>query len=62
MASTIFLAASFKSEADKIFSLDLSNISLPCSKFVPANLTTREQINSFPSQHQPRLELKHHNA
>ena len=41
IASTIFLAASFKSEADNIFKLDLSNISFPSLKFVPANLTTK---------------------
>ena len=41
IASTTFLAASFKSDADNIFKFDLSKISLPFSKFVPANLTTR---------------------
>ena len=36
-----FFAASLRSEADKIFKFDLSNISFPSLKFVPANLTTK---------------------
>ena len=40
MASTIFLAASDKSSAGIIFKPDLLNIFFPCSKLVPANLTT----------------------
>ena len=40
MALTIFSAASFKSDADKIFKPDLSRIDCPSLKLVPANLTT----------------------
>ena len=41
MASTIFLAASSKFSAEINFSPELSKISFPSLKFVPANLTTK---------------------
>ena len=62
IASTIFFAASFKSEADNILRLDWSNISFPSLKFVPANLTTNGTEGLFLSQHQLHLELVHHTS
>ena len=64
MALTIFLAASFKSDADNIFILDLSNISLPSLKFVPANLTTRgtESFTCFAASTTPSAKISSHYA
>ena len=41
MASTIFFAASSKFSADINFKPELSKISFPSLKFVPASLTTK---------------------
>ena len=41
MASTIFFAASSKFSAEINFNPELSSISFPSLKFVPASLTTK---------------------